>query len=62
VIAIGTVLSDLMNQPGYENFVIDEIDGNAFLDSKMQQLHDFGKLILAEIINSDMSKRIALNI
>lgn len=62
VIAIGTVLSDLMNQPGYEKFEIAEIEGNAFLDSKMQQLHDFGKVVLGEIINSDMSKRIALNI
>ena len=59
-IAIGTVISDLMNQPEYDPIEIPEADVNSFFDSRMQQLHDFGKLVFANIINDQMSKRIAL--
>ena len=61
IIAISTVLSDQLNQPGYEKFILAENQGNSFLDSKMQQLHDFGKIVFANVINDDMCKRIALN-
>lgn len=60
VVSITTVLTDLMNQPGYEPSEIAAGDAIQFLDSHMQGLHVFGKEILGNIINNEMSKRIAL--
>ena len=59
-IAIGTVLSDLVNQPEFAPLDINETSAVSFFDSRMQQLHDYGKTIFANIINDSMSKRIAL--
>jgi uncharacterized protein (TIGR04255 family) len=59
-IVIGTVLSDLMNQPEFEPLDISETDAISFFDLRMQQLHDYGKTVFANIINDPMSKRIAL--
>lgn len=59
-IAIGTVLSDLMNQPEFVPLDIGETDAMSFFDLRMQQLHDYGKTVFADIINDSMSKRIAL--
>ena len=60
MISIGTALSDLTNQPDYAPLDIAEKDAISFIDSKMQHLHDFGKIIFANIVNDEMSKRIAL--
>jgi uncharacterized protein (TIGR04255 family) len=59
-VAIGTVLSDLLNQPEYASIDIGETTAISFIDTRMQQLHDFGKMVFANVINEPMSKRIAL--
>lgn len=59
-IAISTVLSDLMNQPEFTPLEIKETEAISFFDLRMQQLHDYGKTVFANIINDSMSKRIAL--
>ncbi len=60
VVAITTVLTDLMNQSGYEPTELNAQNANNFLDDRMQKLHVFGKKVFGNIINDDMSKRIAL--
>lgn len=60
VVAITTVLSDLMNQPGYAPSQVAANAAVEFLDSHMRQLHDFGKEVFGKIINDDMCRRIAL--
>lgn len=57
VVGITTVLTDLLNQPGYPATVV---DGSSFIDHRMKQLHNFSKETFGNIINDDMSKRIAL--
>ncbi len=60
VVAITTVLTDLMNQPGYTPSQDAAIDAIKFLDTHMTQLHNFGKQVFGNIINDAMCKRIAL--
>lgn len=60
IVAITTVLTDQLNQPGYEPCTIGR-DGIAnFVDGHMQGLHVFGKKVFSNIINEEMCKRIAL--
>lgn len=60
VVSITTVLTDLMNQPGYTPSQNAGEDAIQFLDRHMSQLHDFGKQVFGNIINDAMCKRIAL--
>jgi uncharacterized protein (TIGR04255 family) len=60
VVAITTVLSDLINQPGYAPSQVAANAATEFLDTRMRQLHDFGKEVFGKIINDDMCRRIAL--
>lgn len=60
VVMATTVLTDLLNQPGYEPLVVAEADAVSFIDNHMQSLHAESKKVLANIINDTMSKRIAL--
>lgn len=60
VIAIKTVLTDLINQPGYVPSKVAAGDVGGFLDAHMQKLHVFGKEVFGSTINDEMSKRIAL--
>jgi len=60
VIAIATALTDLMNQPGYVSSRVMANDVCQFLDTHMKQLHHFGKEVFGNVVNDDMSKRIAL--
>lgn len=60
VVSITTVLTDLLNQPGYEPSEIAAKDAVEFLGAHMQGLHVFGKKVFGNIINDEMSKRIAL--
>lgn len=60
VISIGTVLTDLLNQPGYKATEIASENANEFIDLHMQQLHNFGKTTFGDVINDNMGKRIAL--
>lgn len=60
LLTIRTVLTDLINQPGYASLEMAAKDAAKFLDAHMQELHDFGKVLFSDIINDEMSKRIAL--
>lgn len=60
VVAITTVVSDMLNQPGYSSTEVAKEDVLEFVDERMQKLHAFGKEILSGIVSPEMSKRIAL--
>lgn len=60
VVAITTVLTDLMNQPGYTQSQVVAKDAAEFLDAQMKQLHTFGKEVFGNTINDEMCRRIAL--
>jgi uncharacterized protein (TIGR04255 family) len=60
IIAITSVLTDFLNQPGYEASNVQGDDVFELIDSHMESMHVFGKKILAEILTDEMAKRIAL--
>jgi uncharacterized protein (TIGR04255 family) len=60
VVAVTTVLTDMLNQSGYSSTVIAKEDVLEFVEGRMQKLHTFGKEVLSDIINTEMGKRIAL--
>jgi len=60
VVVIATVLTDLLNQPGYTPYDLEEINSMAEIESKFQELHIYGNGVFGNIINYDISKRIAL--
>lgn len=59
-VAITTVMTDLMNQPGYASSEVAAENVAEFLNDHMKQLHLFGKKLFSNIINDEMCKRIAL--
>jgi uncharacterized protein (TIGR04255 family) len=59
-LSIQSVLNDILNQPDYESAELTSESTPAFVETHMTQLHDVSKQILADIINSDMARRIAL--
>jgi len=60
IVAITTVMTDLLDQPGYEPYAMEDKDIIGFVDAHMEGLHVFGKEVLGNIINDEMSRRIAL--
>lgn len=60
VLIVRTVLTDLLNQPGYEASAVAAANIVDFVDTHIQDLHAFGKIVFGNIINDEMSKRIAL--
>ena len=60
IVAITTVLTDQLNQPGYELCAMERESVISFIDAHLQGLHKFGKEVFSNIINDTMSKRIAL--
>lgn len=60
IVAITTIISDQMDQVGYEAYSIPSGDIDNFVASHMQSLHSFGKDVLGDIINDEMCRRIAL--
>ncbi len=60
VVAITTVISDLLDQPEFEPYVVEEENIIQFINVHMEGLHVFGKDVLGNIINEEMSRRIAL--
>jgi len=60
IVSVTTVLTDQLNQPGYELRAIEEDSIMSFISAHMQELHVFGKEVLGGIINDTMSRRIAL--
>ena len=59
-VSIITVMTDLLNQHGYEETEIESKDSFKLIDRHMHSLHLRNKNILSEIINDDMKRRIAL--
>lgn len=60
VISVTTALTDLMNQPDYDSLEVSAEKIVKFIDDHTKKLHVFGKSVFANIINEEMSKRIAL--
>lgn len=60
VVTITTVLSDMLNQPGYNASALDPDDVTTFIHTHLNALHDFDKAILRKILTAEMSRRIAL--
>ena len=61
VVVITTVLTDMLNQPDYSVLEVTPEAATEVLSAHMQELHAFGKMTFANIINDEMSKRIALS-
>lgn len=59
-VVISTILTDFLNQPGFKPLDISKDNANSVIDMHMQELHQFGKMTLSNIISDEMSKRIAL--
>ena len=60
IVAITTVLTDQLDQQGYDPYVAEGSDIIKLVDVHMQGMHIFGKSVFGDIINDEMSKRIAL--
>lgn len=60
VVSVITVLTDMLNQPDYAPVEVSAENIDQFLDKHAKGLHLFGKDVLGNIINDEMSKRIAL--
>lgn len=60
VVVITTVLTDLMNQPGFDPFSMAPGNAGEHLHDRMSQLHAHSKQVFGDVINDEMSKRIAL--
>jgi len=60
VFVIATVITDQFNQINYDPFAFEEDQIIEGIKLKFTDLHSYGKNVLADIINYNMSKRIAL--
>lgn len=60
VVVVTTVLNDMLNQPGYGPLEVTPEAAVSVFDAHMQRLHVFAKMAFGNIINDEMSKRIAL--
>ena len=60
VVAVTTVLSDQLNQPGYEPYDFGNNDTIEFVNTHMRTLHELGIDVFTNIINDEMCRRIAL--
>ena len=60
VVAITTVLTDMLDQPGFASSDVTEVTAMTELEDRMQTLHILDKDILANIICDEMVRRIAL--
>jgi uncharacterized protein (TIGR04255 family) len=60
VVAITSALTDMYNQPGYDPARVTADQALAFVSERIEDLHKTNKRILADIINEEMCKRIAL--
>lgn len=62
IVAITTVLTDQLNQPGYTLSSLKQEENIDFIKSHMHSLHILGKEVFGNIINDTMSNRIALKL
>lgn len=61
VISISTVLTDMLNQPGYEVYNLSPDQAFDKMQSRLVQLHDLSKNYFSGVISDEMCKRIALS-
>lgn len=61
VVTITSVLTDMINLPGYSPFQIEKDRYSSFIEERMRALHADEKRVLSEVIRPEMAKRIALN-
>jgi hypothetical protein len=59
-IVIKTVLTDFLNQTGYERSNPNSAAALGIIEHHLDQLHNFCKEVLSDIIKEEMSTRIAL--
>lgn len=60
VVAIATLLTDFLNQPGYEETLFTSDNATRVCDTHMEELHLFAKEVLSKIITDDTARRIQL--
>lgn len=60
VVAIATVLTDFLNQPGYEETLITPDNAMRVCDTHMKELHMFAKHVLGKIVTDAAARRIQL--
>ncbi len=61
VVSITTVVTDSLNQPGYQpSTPLPQEEVAAFVSAKLNCLHSFSKSVFSETINDTMCRRIAL--
>jgi uncharacterized protein (TIGR04255 family) len=60
IVVIATVLTDMLNQLGFEPFNLSGSNVMMEIEAKLNQLHIFSKEVFSNILNEEMSKRIAL--
>lgn len=59
IVSITTTVTDQFNQPGYGAYLSND-NSIGLINTHMQNMHDFGKTVLEDLITENMSKRIAL--
>jgi uncharacterized protein (TIGR04255 family) len=62
VVVISTVFTDMFNQPKYDSFEIAPNAGPKFISEHMNLLHDESKVVFANVVNDEISKRIGLRL
>lgn len=60
VVAIATILTDFLNQPGYDETLIAPDNAMRVCDTHMDELHLFAKNVLGKIVTEDTARRIEL--
>lgn len=60
LVSITTVVTDMLNQPGYARHIATEQEATAFVQQQFQALHAFSKSELMAVIDDHMCKRIGL--
>jgi hypothetical protein len=60
IVAIGTIITDMLNQPGYTPFAAAASDAMAFFQRQVPALHAANKSTLMGLIDDRMCKRIGL--
>lgn len=60
VISLTTVITDMLDQPGYALIDYDQANLVEFVDHAMQSMHDFSKTVLTSTLTLDVQKQIGL--
>lgn len=60
-ISVSTVVTDMFNQPDYDQLNVESTEMPNFLTLRMNNLHEFSKSVFGSVISDEMSRRIALS-